>query len=191
MKTAAVGTALFILFVGSLHAQFPVNPTADRVLGQGNFTTDTFPATTQASTGDPSGIAVDPVSGKVFVSITGQHRILRFASSAAVANGANAEAVIGQTNYTSDTSGISASTFNRPQGIDIDSAGRLWVADYQNFASSCSRTRRTCPSSVPPPTSSSASPILSRARPAPTRSRWVALWVSTPTHPAASGSPTS
>lgn len=114
-------------------AQFPVNPTADRVLGQGNFTTDTFPATTQASVADPTGIAVDPVSGKVFVSITGQHRILRFASSAAVANGANAEAVIGQTDYTSATSGISAATLNRPQGIDVDSAGRLWVADYQNF----------------------------------------------------------
>jgi sugar lactone lactonase YvrE len=133
MKTAAVGTALFILFVGSLHAQFPVNPTADRVLGQGNFTTDTFPATTQASMADPTGIAVDPVSGKVFVSIAGQHRILRFASSAAVANGANAEAVIGQTDYTSATSGISAATLHRPQGIDVDSAGRLWVADYQNF----------------------------------------------------------
>ncbi len=133
MKPASALFALLLLCVTGIHAQFPANPTADRVLGQANFTTDTFPATTQSSTGDPSGIAVDPVSGKVFVSIAGQHRILRFASSAAVANGANAEAVIGQTNYTSDTSGISASTFNRPQGIDVDSAGRLWVADYQNF----------------------------------------------------------
>lgn len=129
-----VALLIFALCVASgLQAQFPVNPTADRVLGQGNFTTDTFPTTTRASMAEPSGIAVDPVSGKVFVSIAGQHRILRFASSAAVANGANAEAVIGQTDYTSDTSGIGAASLNRPQGIDVDSAGRLWVADYQNF----------------------------------------------------------
>jgi len=128
-----VALLIFALCVASgLQAQFPVNPTADRVLGQGNFTTDTFPTTTRASMTEPSGIAVDPVSGKVFVSIAGQHRILRFASSAAVANGANAEAVIGQTDYTSDTSGIGAASLNRPQGIDVDSAGRLWVAEVGN-----------------------------------------------------------
>jgi DNA-binding beta-propeller fold protein YncE len=115
-----------------LHAQFPVNPTADRVLGQPDFTSNTGPAASPSSMSIPSGVAVDPVSGKVFVSLAGHHRILRFASSAALSNGANAEAVIGQSNYTSSSAGTSATKVNSPYGIDIDAAGRLWVADYEN-----------------------------------------------------------
>ena len=132
MKPVALSIFALCVASGGLQAQFPAFPTADRVLGQGNFTTDTSPATTQASMADPAGIAEDPVSGKVFVSIDSQHRIPRFASSAAVANGANAEAVIGQTDCTSASSGIGAANLNRPQGIDVDSAGRLWVADFLN-----------------------------------------------------------
>jgi sugar lactone lactonase YvrE len=131
MKSATTLFAFLILSATGLRAQFLVNPTADRVLGQPDFTTSAA-AVNQASMLQPSGVAVDPVSGKVFVSISGQHRILRFASSAAVANGANAEAVIGQTSYTTATVGVSAAALDEPWGIDLDSAGRLWVADYDN-----------------------------------------------------------
>lgn len=124
--------ATSLLLASGLRAQFPVSPSADLVLGQPDFSSNTPPGTTQASMNGPSGIAVDPVSGKVFVSISGQNRILRFAGSAALANGANAEAVIGQGDYMSDTSGISATTLNNPYGIDVDPAGRLWVADFGN-----------------------------------------------------------
>lgn len=120
------------LAASGLQAQFTSSPAADLVLGQANFTTNTVPSTTQSSMSNPSGVAVDPVSGKVFVSQYGQNRILRYASSAALANGANAEAVIGQSNYTNQTGAVSATRLSGPFGIDIDSAGRLWVADYNN-----------------------------------------------------------
>ena len=132
MKPASALFILLLLSSTGLRAQFPVNPTADRVLGQPDFTSDTVAGVTQASMSLPTGIAVDPVSGKIFVSIYGQHRILRFASGATIANGANAEAVIGQTSYTTAISGIGAAALDEPYGIDLDSAGRLWVADYDN-----------------------------------------------------------
>jgi sugar lactone lactonase YvrE len=120
-----------IIAATTTQAQFPVFPSADRVLGQPDFTSGAT-ALTQSGMNFPAGVAVDPVSGKVFVSITGQSRILRFASSAAVANGADAEAVIGQTDYTTATSGTTATTLNVPYGIDVDRLGRLWVADLAN-----------------------------------------------------------
>jgi DNA-binding beta-propeller fold protein YncE len=129
--------ALLIVAVACLtttaaQAQFPVFPSADLVLGQPDFTSDALPAASQASLGVPTGVAVDPVSGKVFVSLSLQNRILRFANSAALANGANAEAVIGQGNYTSTLSDTTATTLNSPFIIDVDHLGRLWVADFLN-----------------------------------------------------------
>jgi DNA-binding beta-propeller fold protein YncE len=133
MKPASLSiAAVACLAASSLQAQFPVFPSADLVLGQANFTSNTAAGASPSSMRNPSGVAVDPVSGKVFVSQSGQNRILRFASGAALVNGANAEAVIGQSDYTNQTSGLSATRLSGPYGIDIDSAGRLWVADYIN-----------------------------------------------------------
>jgi DNA-binding beta-propeller fold protein YncE len=120
------------LLVSGLQAQFPVSPSADLVLGQANFTSNTLGGASQSSMDAPSGVAVDPVTGKVFVSQSGQNRILRYASGAALVNGANAEAVIGQSNYTSADFGVTATRLSSPYGLDIDAAGRLWVADYSN-----------------------------------------------------------
>ncbi|GAB4210766.1 MAG: hypothetical protein OHK0022_44400 [Roseiflexaceae bacterium] len=49
----------------------------------------------------PSSIAVDPASGKVFVSDTNNHRVLRYTGTAALTNGADAEAMLGQSDFTS------------------------------------------------------------------------------------------
>lgn len=123
--------AIGCLAVSGLQAQFTVFPAADRVLGQPNFTSAGI-TITQNSMFFPAGVAVDPVSGKVFVSVIGHQRILRFANSAAVTNGANAEAVIGQVNYTSQTVGTTATLLWGPSSMDIDRLGRLWVADVSN-----------------------------------------------------------
>lgn len=63
--------------------------------------------------------------------------MLRFASSAAYANGAGAEAVFGQANFTTSTANgtngtVGDSTLNGPQGVAIDANGTLWVADTSN-----------------------------------------------------------
>lgn len=123
---------VFFLAASTVRAQFPANVAADRVLGQPDFTTNTSPGATRTSMGAPSGLAVDPVSGKVFVALSGQNRILRFASGAALVDGAEAEAVIGQTDYVTETSGTTGAKLNQPYGLDIDASGRLWVADFGN-----------------------------------------------------------
>lgn len=124
--------ASFIVAAPGARAQFDVFPAADLVLGAADFTTAPMAANTRNGMNFPFGLAVDPVSGKVFVSISAQNRILRFANSAALVNGADAEAVIGQTSYTTTTSGVTATTLDDPYGIDIDDDGRLWVFDYGN-----------------------------------------------------------
>lgn len=115
-----------------LHAAFPESPLADLVLGAVDFDTPGG-ATADAENIDyPIGVAVDPVSGKLFVSSYNQHRILRYASVDVLASGAAAEAVIGQSSLTGSGSGTTSATLNTPLGICLDSQGRLWVAEVFN-----------------------------------------------------------
>jgi sugar lactone lactonase YvrE len=113
-------------------AQFPAFPAADRVLGPPDFTSLEPFVASQEAMNSPAGVAVDPLSGKVFVSVTEHHRIMRFANNSALTNGASAEAVIGQASYTSTVQGTTETTLSYPFGIDVDHLGRLWVADYNN-----------------------------------------------------------
>ena len=100
------------------------------VLGRSSFTTD-GPATASRLL-QPHDIAVDPTGGAVFVADTSNHRVLRFASQAALANNAPAEAVFGQPDLTSHVQAVTAAGMDRPSGLAVDSAGRLWVADTYN-----------------------------------------------------------
>lgn len=133
MKPLALLVVTFVcLATSTARSQIPNFPAADRVLGASDFIT-VGPATASASSlKTASGVSVDPVSGKVFVSSPSDNRILRFANSAALANGASAEAVIGQPDYTTITSGLSNAKLNTPYGIHVDGSGRLWVAEYSN-----------------------------------------------------------
>jgi sugar lactone lactonase YvrE len=134
MKPLPLSLALSVVALSALplHAQFPVFPAADRVIGTSDFTSQGSTTASATSLRSPSGLAIDPVSGKLFVASSTQHRILRYADVASLANGAAAEAVIGQGSYTSTTPGATATTLNEPRGLHVDGAGRLWVADYFN-----------------------------------------------------------
>ena len=79
------------------------------------------------------GMAFDSV-GSLFVSDVNNNRVLVFLASGLKSqnNGPAATLVLGQINFTSATaatSALSASTFNKPSGIAIDSTGRLYVGD--------------------------------------------------------------
>jgi sugar lactone lactonase YvrE len=129
--------ALLIIAAASLSAtcavaQFHPFPAANLVLGPPDFTSIEPFTASQSAMDFPTGVAVDPVSGKVFVSISEHHRILRFANSSSLTDGANAEAVIGQANYTATVQGTTATNLRYPNGIDVDHLGRLWVADFEN-----------------------------------------------------------
>jgi hypothetical protein len=101
------------------------------VLGQVDFTSSAV-ATSQSGLYAPLGVAVDPTSGKVFVADSANNRVLRFASLAALNNGAAAEAVLGQPDFTSNASATSQSGMRGPWNLTVDSSGQLWVADSQN-----------------------------------------------------------
>jgi predicted esterase/sugar lactone lactonase YvrE len=125
---------LFVLqFSFALIAQSQLfnNMPASGVLGQLNFTSSTN-GTTASTLNSPSGVAVDPTTGKLFVVDRYNNRVLRWSAAAKMTSGSSAEAVFGQPNFVTSTSGLSASKFNDPLRVFVDSAGSLWVTDYLN-----------------------------------------------------------
>jgi DNA-binding beta-propeller fold protein YncE/fibronectin type 3 domain-containing protein len=112
-------------------AQFTNGQNANVVLGQPNFTTSTI-GINQSGMQHSASVAVDPTTGKVFVSDTYNNRVLRFSNAAAVISGSAAEAVLGQPNLTTTTyKGVSQSSF-APFGVAVDASGNLYVADPGN-----------------------------------------------------------
>ena len=85
-----------------------------------------------ARTVDPDGMALDPATGRLFVSDPPRHRVLRFANEAALATGAAAEAVFGQLAFDGKVAATTETGMNFPTGLCFDGAGRLWVADTGN-----------------------------------------------------------
>lgn len=132
--------ALLGAFLLPLHAANVITFTAaNLVLGQTLFTTNAYaPPANPATLNKPAAVAVDPTTGKVFVADHDNNRVLRFASQAALKNGANAEAVFGQVNFSSalanQNGGVvpSQTSLSGPSDLFVDAAGRLWVADTNN-----------------------------------------------------------
>jgi sugar lactone lactonase YvrE len=108
---------------------------ATLVLGQPDFTSNSA-TTTQTGLYVPSCVGIDHTTGKVFVADTYNHRVLRFASVTALSNGAAAEAVLGQADFSHSSpnrgGSVAANTMFKPLGLSVDSAGRLWVVDLEN-----------------------------------------------------------
>jgi uncharacterized protein (TIGR03437 family) len=102
--------------------------TPDVVLGQTNFTSSVSAAVSASSLNSPSGLAIDP-EGNLFVADTGNNRVLQFATGA----GTNAAAVrvFGQPGFNTRAASnvASAQTLTSPQGIFVDAAFSLYVAD--------------------------------------------------------------
>ncbi|TSA30134.1 MAG: T9SS C-terminal target domain-containing protein [Ignavibacteriales bacterium] len=132
-KTICSLFCIIALTSTSLLAQVPLSNSisAVGVLGQ----TDLVSAANGLSASKvntPKGIAIDPATGKLFVADYENRRVLRWSSAAKMTNGAAAEAVLGQPDFATNTSGTSSTKMARPYGITVDAAGRLWVADLSN-----------------------------------------------------------
>jgi uncharacterized protein (TIGR03437 family) len=102
--------------------------TPDAVIGQFDFVSSTSAAVNATSLKNPAGLAIAP-NGDLFVSDSGNNRVLEFAAGAG--NGASAIRVYGQPNMFSSVkpSQVSAQTLTAPQGIAVDAASNLYVAD--------------------------------------------------------------
>lgn len=124
---------LLLMVQRSAYGQLPLtnNMAASGVLGQPDFTTSTF-GTTSAALHAPSGVAVDPTTGKLFVVDRYNNRILRWSSNDKMTSGSAAEAVLGQPDFLTASSGLSSTKMNDPLRAFVDASGYLWVSDYLN-----------------------------------------------------------
>ncbi|MBX3717873.1 MAG: hypothetical protein KF738_17885, partial [Burkholderiales bacterium] len=108
----------------------------DAVLGKPTFTTAAGGAASAANLIGPGQAAEDPVEGTLWVVDTAAHRVLRFGSAAAFANGEAANLVLGQPDFTSSAAnrgGLpAANALSAPVGIAVDQAGRVYVAEDGN-----------------------------------------------------------
>jgi DNA-binding beta-propeller fold protein YncE len=105
-------------------------PKADRVIGQATFLSKgppDAPATglpfTSSSLNGPGGVAVSPVSGKLFVADYFNNRVTRYTNFFALANGAAAE------------DSVATSVSNGAWSIFVDSRDALWIADTAGYVS--------------------------------------------------------
>ena len=114
-----------------------ISQTATYVLGSPNFVTSNGPGygcnnPTQSSLCSPSGLAYDPNNKLLFVSDKTNNRIMVYDTSS-LAYGMNATDVIGQADFTSGNSGLSATQLDNPTGLYYDSTNNLlYVADSDN-----------------------------------------------------------
>lgn len=110
---------------------------AARVFGQPNFTSNTannggLSASTLNFVGSSATVAVDPVSGNLYVSDASNNRVLEYATPQ---TNSVATRVLGQASFTTgtaNTGGRSASTLNDPAGVALDARGNLYVTDRLN-----------------------------------------------------------
>lgn len=135
--TAVILSALLPLSAAAVETWVGTNgKSATSELGQADFTGDVRNRNAGPPANDrfftPSDVVVDPTSGKVFVSDTNNHRVLRFESMTALQNGAAAEFVFGQADFVSATPAADRPGLNGPTGLALDSRGHLWVADSGN-----------------------------------------------------------
>ena len=114
--------------------------TADRVLGQQDFTHQALNLTDARGLYNPEAVAIDSSSSprRVYVSDSSNNRVLGWKDAASFADGAAADLVIGQPDFISyfcdGASGIAitASSLCDPEGIAVDGFGNLFVADSGN-----------------------------------------------------------
>jgi sugar lactone lactonase YvrE len=111
-------------------ASKPNGASADCVLGQPNFTSNNF-GTTASTFFTPQAVAVDP-SGNLFVADGSNNRILRFSNAAQKTSGADADGVLGQTDFTTNTRGTSATKISNPISLAADKDGNLYVGERGN-----------------------------------------------------------
>jgi hypothetical protein len=99
---------------------------ADGVLGQPDFTSTTG-AITQNGMANPRGVAIQGTT--LFVAERQNHRVLRFENAASKANGANADGVLGQPDFTSNTQALTQTGLVLPGRVATDPGGRLYVSE--------------------------------------------------------------
>ena len=117
---------------------------ASAVLGQPDFTIHTQ-GITATQLDSPAGVFLTP-DDQLWVTDYGNNRMVRFNNASTKANGAAADGVLGQPDFTTRTTGTTAQSLRFPYYSPFaDSAGKLWVPDTGN-----NRVLRFSPDATPP-----------------------------------------
>ncbi len=77
------------------------------------------------------GLCVDS-SGRLWATDHTNHRVLRFDNASSKTSGADADGVLGQTNFNTNAAAVSATAMDSPLSVAVDPSGTLWVADTGN-----------------------------------------------------------
>ena len=107
------------------------------VLGQPGFTSANPMGLSYKGLNTPSGLAVDPASGDLYVADTGNSRVLRFADPFNNLSRVEPVAVLGQPTFqtlgpNNSSSTVGKSGLKTPQSLAFDAGGNLWVSDTGN-----------------------------------------------------------
>ncbi|MFI5348202.1 MAG: NHL repeat-containing protein [Elusimicrobiota bacterium] len=112
---------------------FATGMSPDLVLGQTTLNAGNHAAPGAATLYQPQGAAMDP-AGRIWVSDTNNHRVLRY--SPPFATGMSADLVLGQPDFISGNpnggGAVAANTLNYPGPLTFDAAGDLWICDSFN-----------------------------------------------------------
>lgn len=104
---------------------------ADYVLGQANFTSNSS-GRTDSAFNYPYGLAYDSTNNRLFVGDMSNHRVLVF-NIVSITNGEAAANVLGQPDFTSQTSGVNSTSTGQVFGLAYDAAGnRLFTVSDAN-----------------------------------------------------------
>ena len=95
--------------------------------GASGFTGEGVPAT-EAAFNQPEGVAVDG-AGNVYVADTGNHRIRRINTQGVISTFAGT----GKNGFLGDDRAATTALLSRPQGVAVDRAGKVYVADTGNY----------------------------------------------------------
>lgn len=129
------------LFVGStgdnrVHrydnaATLPNGASAVAVLGQADFA-GTSSGLSATAMDNPSGLAITP-DDSLWVADEDNNRLLRFDNASTKPSGSPANAVVGQPDFVTETSGTTDRIIDDPRGqVFVDAAGSLWAPDEDN-----------------------------------------------------------
>jgi large repetitive protein len=104
----------------------------DNVIGQTDLFRRTPCLVDAVCSGLVAGMAYDAANKRLFVSDSGRHRILVY-DVTTITNGESAINVLGQTDFITNTSGLSSTKLNDVRGLEYDAANnRLYAVDFVN-----------------------------------------------------------